>query len=589
MSCGITDLTGCVGDIVGSAVSSVWDNICKSFGDAAASMLKSFGSAFASPDMGAVDLGSDGVHSVYALSLGIASVVAALLLLFQVLRTVWTHEGSALAQGLVGVGKAALAFLMTIGVATAGVKAADDISAYIVKQGFGTDAALGQKLGALFAGDLSSSPTLLMLMALLGIIITVVLWFELLMRTAAITILVATSPIAAAGQVNDSTRAWWGKVVSAATQLIILKPVIALVFMLGFKVSTQSSGIQQTLAGLLILLMAVFAWPSVARFFAFASVAVGGAAGLGGLLGFASGRATAMASATGGGAKGSGGSTADFSKSAEARTTAAKSALGMGPGPGGSGAVGEGADAAKQDAIKGAMGKASTALAAAGPVGIALAGAKAAQGAINAVSGRMEQMAGHAGLSNANPYHQAAGSIPQQGGRQGQRSGDGRQQRTNQTIAEQQNPPGRSNDQLGSAGVSTVERHRPEPMNYSAGYESEEIPERAEYAAGPSDPVASMPYEEREADYPTPPRPVESPDIQAAPPTSVPASAETRRAQAPQLAPQQPDLASAARQQQGPSPADAPKPRVNQDTVSPPTTDQPRTTDVNPQGKENDR
>ncbi|MFD0633140.1 hypothetical protein ACFQ9X_17705 [Catenulispora yoronensis] len=119
MSCGITDLTGCVGDIVGSAVSSVWDNICKSFGDAAASMLKSFGSAFASPDMGAVDLGSDGVHSVYALSLGIASVVAALLLLFQVLRTVWTHEGSALAQGLVGVGKAALAFLMTIGVATA--------------------------------------------------------------------------------------------------------------------------------------------------------------------------------------------------------------------------------------------------------------------------------------------------------------------------------------------------------------------------------------------------------------------------------------------------------------------------------------
>ncbi|NUR00369.1 MAG: hypothetical protein HOY79_28725 [Streptomyces sp.] len=590
MSCGITDLTGCVGDIVGSAVSSVWDNICKSFGDAAASMLKSFGSAFASPNMGAVDLGSDGVHSVYALSLGIASVVAALLLLFQVLRTVWTHEGSALAQGLVGVGKAALAFLMTIGVTTAGVKAADDISEYIVKQGFGTDDALGQKLGALFAGDLSSSPTLLMLMALLGIIITVILWFELLMRTAAITILVATSPIAAAGQVNDSTKSWWSKVVSAAIQLIILKPVIALVFMLGFKISTQSSGIQQTLAGLLILLMAVFAWPSVARFFAFASVAVGGAAGLGGLLGFASGRGAAMASAAGGGVGGGGGSTTDFSQSAEARTTAAKSALGMGPGAGGSGAVGAGTDAAKQGAMKAAMGKASTALAAAGPVGVALAGAKAAQGAINAVSGRMEQMAGHAGLSNANPYHQAAGSIPQQGRRQGQQAGDGRQPRTNQTIAEQQNPPTSSNDSFGSAGGSAPERNRPEPTNYTAGYEAEEIPERAEFSGGPSEPVASMQYAESSAEYAVQPSRAEASEIQEAPPASVPAIAETRSAQAPsQQAVQPQDLASAAHPRQEPPPADAPSPQANQDTASPPPPAQPRITDVNPQGKEKDQ
>src|SRR5580698_7925789 len=111
MACGITDLTGCVGDVVGSAVTSVWDNICQDFGNAATSMLQSFGTAFASPDTDAVNLSSDGVHSVYALSLAIAGAVAALLLLFQVLRTVWTHEGSALAQGLIGVGKAALAFL----------------------------------------------------------------------------------------------------------------------------------------------------------------------------------------------------------------------------------------------------------------------------------------------------------------------------------------------------------------------------------------------------------------------------------------------------------------------------------------------
>ena len=558
MACGITDLTGCVGDVVGSAVTSVWDNICTSFGNAATSMLQSFGTAFASPDTDAVNLSSDGVHSVYALSLAIAGAVAALLLLFQVLRTVWTHEGSALAQGLIGVGKAALAFLLTIGVTTAGVQAADYISEYIVKQGFGTDAGLGQKLGALFAGDLSSAPTLLMLMALLGIIITVVLWFELLMRAAAITILVATSPIAAAGQVNDSTKSWWSKLVSATTQLIILKPIIALVFMLGFKISTQSTGVQETLAGLLILLLAVFAWPSVARFFAFASVAVGGGAGLGGLLGFASGRAAAMANASGSG--GGGGSTTDFSQSAEARTTAAKSALGMGSGAGGSGAASAGADAAKQGAMKAAMGKASTALAAAGPVGVAVAGAKAAQGAINAVSGRMEQMAGHAGLPNANPYHQAAGAIPQQGQRQGQQSGGA--PRTNQTIAEQQNPPRPPNDPPGPAGAPQADPHRPEPTPYSSDYESEEVPERA----GPSEQMAAVEQEiGSSADYVSEHTPPDPPEPQGAAPSAAPAAAQPPVAQAP--------------------PQQVPAPAVETD---PPPTAQPRTTDANPQSKEKD-
>jgi len=581
MACGLTDLTGCVGDVVGSAVSSVWDNICKSFGDAATSMLKSFGDAFASPNTDAVNLSSDGVHSVYTISLAIAGTVAALLLLFQVLRTVWTHEGSALAQGLVGVGKAALAFLLTIGVTTAGVQAADYLSEYIVNKGFGSDAGLGQKLGALFAGDLSSAPTLLMLMALLGIIITVVLWFELLMRAAAITILVATSPIAAAGQVNDSTKSWWSKLVSATTQLIILKPIIALVFILGFDTSTQSTGVQETLTGLLILLLAVFAWPSVARFFAFASVAVGGAAGLGGLLGFASGRAAAM---TGGG--GGGGSTTDFSQQAEARTTAAKSALGMGPAAGGSGLIG--ADAAKQGAMKAAMGKASTALAAAGPIGVAMAGAKAAQGAINAVSGRMEQMAGHAGLSNANPYHQAAGAIPQQGQRQGQQSGS--TQRTNQTIAEQQNPPGppNDNDPPGPASAPQADPYRPEPTIY--GGEAEEMPERSESVAGLGEQMGAVQQETvSSVDFVGEQRPADPSNSQGSSPSTSQTSAEPRAAQASPLQAARRQEPAAALPQAEPPPAVEAEPPSSQGTAGPPPPAQPRTTDVNPQGKEKDR
>lgn len=570
MACGITDLTGCIGDVVGSAVSSVWDNICQSFGDAATSMLKGFGNAFASTDT--VDLTGAGVRSVYAISLGLAAVVAALLLLWQVLRTVWTHDGNAMAQGLIGVGKAALAFLMTLGIATVALGAADDVTNYIVKQGFGSDAALGQKLGALFAAD-GSAPTLLMLMALLGIVITVVLWFELLMRGAAIAILVATSPLAAAGQVNDSTKSWWSRMVSATIQLIILKPLIALVFTLGFAMTGQSTGIEQTLTGLLILLLAVFAWPSVARFFTFASVAIGGGAGLGGLLGFASGRAAAMAGVSSGSGTGS---TADFSQAAEARTTAAKSALGLGPGAGGSGSsaiASAGTDAAKQGLMKGAMGKASTALAVAGPIGVAVAGAKAAQGAINAVSGRMEQMAGHAGLSNANPYHQAAGAIPQQIGRQGQQAGNGTQ-RTNQTIAEQQNPPNPPDppsNPPGHSGATQAGRDRPEPTPPETGYEDEEIPERAEPTPESSEEMASTQYEALSTTYYDGEQTLaESAEPQGPPHPAATSMAGPRAARA---------------QTPPPPPAIDAEPQPNQSTPPP----QPNNTDVNPQSKEMDQ
>jgi len=573
MACEITDLTGCVGDVVGSAVSSVWDSICQSFGDAATAMLQGFATAFAGSDK--VNLTSAGVSSVYGISLGLASVVAALLLLWQVARTVWTHDGNAMAQGLIGVGKAALAFLMTLGVATVALEAADDITEFIVQKGFGSDAALGQKLGTLFAGDLSSAPTLLMLMALIGILITVVLWFELLMRAAAITILVATSPIAAAGQVNDSTKSWWSRMVSATIQLIILKPIIALVLTLGFSLSGQSKGIEQTLTGLLVLLLAVFAWPSVARFFTFASVAVGGGAGLGGLLGFASGRAAAMAGASSGGGSG-GGSTSDFSQAAEARTTAAKSALGMGPGAGGSGsagAAGAGADAAKQTALKAGMAKASTALAAAGPVGIAVAGAKAAQGAVNAVSGRMEQMAGHAGLSGASPYHQAAGSIPQQGQRQAQPGNNGARP-NNQTITEQQSPPDPPNNPPGPSGASSI---RPDERTDVAGHPQEQSPDRGVPATQSDEYSHPAHYEaETEVGYSAAEAPTRSADPQAS------ADVATE--------PRSPSTDFARRQEAAPPPAAGPlATQPTPPSQSPSPAPEQARNDVMPESKEKDR
>jgi len=398
LDCASHAVTAIGAGLVGGFVSSAWQQVCQSFADAAASLLKEFAKAFAAiPDP---DLATAGIKSVYGISLGIAAIVAALLLTGQVIRTGFTHDGSAVVTGLTGLAKAALAFTLTIAVGTAALAAADDITSVIVQQSFGSQQALSAKLGGLFGATAlgSANPAipaaLLLIFGILGILLVIVLWFELLLRNAAIAVLIATSPLAAAGQLSETTKSWWLKLVSATIQLIILKPVIALVFAVGLNLAGESGTVENLLEGMLVLVLAVFAWPAVARFFAFASVQVAGTAGLGTLLGFAAGRASAGSGASGGGGI-AGVEPSEFSRRAEQHTMSAGG--GLLPG-------------AAMDA-----GAAGAGAAAAGPAGIALAGARFAQKAVNSLTGHMEQMAGHAGMPNANPYAQPAGTPRSQG------------------------------------------------------------------------------------------------------------------------------------------------------------------------------
>jgi hypothetical protein len=396
MGCGITDPAGCIGVVIGSMVggavgdvaSSAWDQVCKSFADAASQLLGAFGKAFvAIPN---VDLASAGIRNVYGISLGLAATVAALLLLGQVISTAFSHDGSALAQALTGVGKAALATLLTLSVAGAGLAAADQLTNFIVTQTFGSVQVLSAKIAAIVSWTGSGATlqaALLLIFAVVGILLTIVLWFEMLLRNAAIAVLVATSPIAAAGQASQATKSWWPKLASATTQLIILKPIIALVFCVGFSLTARSSDVETLLTGMLVLLLAVIAWPVVARFFTFASVQVGGSAGLGAVLGFAAGRLTA----DGGGPGGI--EPDEFSRRAESRTMAGLDGAATRPGSGAGAAPAAGGASA----------------AGAGGAGLIAAGISMAQRAANSLSGRMEQMAGHAGIQGANPYAQPAG------------------------------------------------------------------------------------------------------------------------------------------------------------------------------------
>ncbi|MEU3562844.1 conjugal transfer protein TrbL family protein [Kitasatospora sp. NPDC006786] len=396
-----TILGGLVGDATTSVASSAWESICKSFADAATELLKTFATAFVK--IPPVDLASNGIRSVYAISLGIAGLVACLLVIVQVIRTVITHDGRPLATAAVGVGKAALAFMLTLIVSSTALVASDELTKYIVDNSLGGQQALSDKIAKLVSYTPGTAASLLLIIAIIGILLTLVLWFEMLLRNAAIAVLIATSPISAVGQVSDSTKSWWSKLVSSTVQLIILKPVIALVFALGFNVAGDSKDLQTTLSGMLILLLAALAWPAIARFFTFASVQVGGGAGLAALLGFAGGRLSAPGGAP------TGASPDSFGQESASRTMSSFASKGGGAA---GGAASGGAGAAAGGAGAGG------AAAAAGPVGmIAAAGVRAAQMAVNSLAGGMEKMAGHAGVQGANPYAaQPAGYVNRHAG-----------------------------------------------------------------------------------------------------------------------------------------------------------------------------
>lgn len=389
-----------VGNAVGSVAGSAWDSICHSFADAFTQVLQWFGGVFASmPDP---DLSS--IHGVYAISLTLGMIVAMFLLVMQAGSVVWTRSGAPLAQALTGLPKAALAALLTLAVSAQIMAASDYLANWIVKSSGTSMTGFTRRLTTLLALSAVDGPevpsVLLLLFGLLGIVIVLVLWFELVLRNAVFCVLVATAPIGAAGQIGSSTQEWWRKLVKAGVQLAMVKPVVALVFVIGFDMAGSSSGITGLISGMAVLFMAVFAWPAIGRLFTFTSVTMGGAMGAGALVG-----AVANRSSSGG----PGIDPAGFGQFSERQAMSANAARGGGAmasagGSGGSGAATGGAGGAAAGATgAGAAAAGAAASAAAGPAGIAVAALQALHKTVNAVASRMEQQAGHAGMEGANP------------------------------------------------------------------------------------------------------------------------------------------------------------------------------------------
>jgi hypothetical protein len=225
----------------------------------------------------------------------------------------------------------------------------------------------------------------------------------MLFRQAAIVVLAAVLPLAAAGATAPITRPWIRKIISWMLALICYKPAAAAVYATAFTMIGTKNSLQTTLMGFVMIALSLVALPVLMRFFTWTtgSVATGGSGGL--LLGMAGAAAGAMGAARGTGGTSasdhagylaarqpsSGPVTGRSTEAASAGTGAPPSAGGTGPGDSrtsqapGTGADGrraaEGASAPRDARAATDSGGTATAAAGAGSAGTA-SGANAGAG-----------------------------------------------------------------------------------------------------------------------------------------------------------------------------------------------------------------
>ncbi|MEE1769296.1 hypothetical protein PUR34_14330 [Streptomyces sp. JV185] len=266
-------------------------------------LLEEFAKVF--NESSTIDLSKAGIGKPKGLMTVLSLLIATFLLLLQFGKVAISRRGEPAATAVTGLAKWGIISSVYVIATQTALTWSDAVSTWIINYSFhgggsGTgDAtkAMQQQLGTLFGGLITggggaaTATTVLITgetvtAAAVGVIIVVgivcilaiaALWVEVLLRQAGIMILVATMPVVLAGQLSDSTQEWWPKARNALIAMVLMKPMIVLCFAIGFGAMSEGDGVQNMFVGLVIFVLACFAWPVLAKFMTFSTVGGGSA------------------------------------------------------------------------------------------------------------------------------------------------------------------------------------------------------------------------------------------------------------------------------------------------------------------------
>ncbi|WP_329431010.1 hypothetical protein OG339_48505 (plasmid) [Streptosporangium sp. NBC_01495] len=234
------------------------------------------------------DLEGQGSLTMSGMTLSIGWMIAAMLLMWQSMRTMAMGRATPLLEagrgllvtGLVAItGTGAMAFFLEF----------SDILAEAIMGDLAKDGLLKKELVTMMAsgdeaaGTLTVPVTLINLqLAVMLVLALIVQLVVLLMRNASLPLLALVLPIAAAGQVGGTTtRQWLPKVISTSAAIIVYKPAVALIITAAVRQNRDSTAVSGMFYGLLMVVLSLVAMPALMRVFTPFGVAAAGGGGAG--------------------------------------------------------------------------------------------------------------------------------------------------------------------------------------------------------------------------------------------------------------------------------------------------------------------
>ena len=235
----------------------------------------------------------------------LASAILVLVLISSAIQVMWRRDGAVLADTVVGVFKMVLVVAAGTAVVLTMWQLSEELTDRLKPDSSTIDAATGVSVAAITPGVGMWLPLLLLLLSVVGVFLSLGMVLLMAFRSASIAILALLLPVAAAGSPGTSTRAWLPKVVGWLMALIFLRPMIALIYRIGLGwmaggtaapdaaltgpegqawASADSAGgtVASVVVGMMTMLVAMFALPSLLRLFTwmFGGGPGGGGAGL---------------------------------------------------------------------------------------------------------------------------------------------------------------------------------------------------------------------------------------------------------------------------------------------------------------------
>jgi hypothetical protein len=264
-------LGSAIGDAFGDVMASSLDEAMQAVWEGSTWLLSTAFNVADALSTFTVDTGSGPLGAVWPTLLAVSSMIA-LGLFFWQLAMAGVRGGRGMLRVATGPVAYGIALAMTVGVIAGLLGAADGLTALFLSRGLNADnfaAAFthtslgGQALNGVKAVALG-------LIGFFGLVPAALGWvLEIVWRQATILVLVATVPITAAGLLAQTTASWFWRGLRWTAAAIAVKPVLALILVMGVSSLAGASGPVALLAGVAVLWVSLTAPMALFRLLAF--------------------------------------------------------------------------------------------------------------------------------------------------------------------------------------------------------------------------------------------------------------------------------------------------------------------------------